>query len=36
MARGKTTGGRRPGSKNKRTLAIEATVRATVDGAKGL
>ena len=31
---GERRGGRRPGSKNKRTLAIEAAVRATVEGAK--
>jgi hypothetical protein len=31
---GERRGGRRPGSKNRRTLALEAAVRATVDGAK--
>jgi hypothetical protein len=31
---GERRGGRRPGSKNKRTLAIEAAVRQTVEGAK--
>src|SRR5215470_4647200 len=32
--KGERRGGRRPGSKNKRTLAIEAAVRQTVEGAK--
>jgi len=32
MARGQKTGGRRPGSKNKRTLELEARVEAMLEG----
>jgi hypothetical protein len=32
---GERRGGRRPGSKNRRTLALEAAVQATREGAKG-